>query len=247
LDKIKIYAHRCAMLDGPENNISTAIMALARGADGFECDILLTKDGHPVAAHDDNLSRISNGHITKKISEMKLEDAIKISLPGGVKINHLRDFLAVAEGSAEKIIFIEIKKINSSNRLIEAVLKEIKAHPSANVIIISFDENILMNFFVKNPNLRVKIGFIIGKISQLMNLEQFLINYDCVLMGWDSERFWTKMLFKIAFNCLAVKKQLKNLDLDRIYTGIASNKKDLEWFKKRGFTKIFSDTMAVIS
>ena len=56
-----ILAHRGASAYRPENTLEAFELAAKQGADGFELDVQLTKDGHVVVAHDERLERVSNG------------------------------------------------------------------------------------------------------------------------------------------------------------------------------------------
>src|SRR4051812_34131067 len=56
---MEIIAHRGASYDGPENTLSAARMAWEQGADGIECDVHLTSDGHLVVIHDDDTARVA--------------------------------------------------------------------------------------------------------------------------------------------------------------------------------------------
>ena len=52
---MKIYAHRGASHDFPEMTMVAYENAVKQGADGFECDLRLTKDGIAVLWHDADL------------------------------------------------------------------------------------------------------------------------------------------------------------------------------------------------
>jgi glycerophosphoryl diester phosphodiesterase len=45
----------------PEHTLAAYLQALQEGADGLECDVRLTRDGHLVCVHDRRLDRTSNG------------------------------------------------------------------------------------------------------------------------------------------------------------------------------------------
>ncbi|MEY2769553.1 MAG: hypothetical protein RL359_1189 [Actinomycetota bacterium] len=57
---MKIYAHRGASHDFPEMTMIAYENAVKQGADGFECDLRLTKDGVAVLWHDADLKRRAN-------------------------------------------------------------------------------------------------------------------------------------------------------------------------------------------
>jgi glycerophosphoryl diester phosphodiesterase len=59
-----IYAHRGASSDYPEMSRAAYLGAVEQGADGFECDLRLTRDGVLICWHDDDLVRIAGSHLT---------------------------------------------------------------------------------------------------------------------------------------------------------------------------------------
>jgi glycerophosphoryl diester phosphodiesterase len=56
-----VVAHRGASTALPEHTLESYLRALDGGADGLECDVRLTRDGHLVCVHDRRLNRTSNG------------------------------------------------------------------------------------------------------------------------------------------------------------------------------------------
>ena len=56
-----VFAHRGGADALPEHTLGAYLRALEEGADGLECDVRLTRDGHLVCVHDRNLNRTSNG------------------------------------------------------------------------------------------------------------------------------------------------------------------------------------------
>ena len=56
-----VFAHRGGADAMPEHTLGAYLRALEDGADGLECDVRLTRDGHLVCVHDRRLNRTSNG------------------------------------------------------------------------------------------------------------------------------------------------------------------------------------------
>ncbi len=56
-----VFAHRGGADALPEHTLGAYLRALEDGADGLECDVRLTRDGHLVCVHDRRLNRTSNG------------------------------------------------------------------------------------------------------------------------------------------------------------------------------------------
>jgi glycerophosphoryl diester phosphodiesterase len=66
-----VVAHRGASADRPEHTRAAYELALQQGAEGVECDVRLTRDGHLVCVHDRRVDRTSNG--SGLVSEMTLD------------------------------------------------------------------------------------------------------------------------------------------------------------------------------
>jgi glycerophosphoryl diester phosphodiesterase len=57
----QVVAHRGASEDNPEHTLAAYVAALDSGAEGLECDVRLTADGHLVCVHDRRVDRTTNG------------------------------------------------------------------------------------------------------------------------------------------------------------------------------------------
>jgi glycerophosphoryl diester phosphodiesterase len=56
-----VIAHRGASGEVAEHTLPAYLAAIETGADGLECDVRLTRDGHLVCVHDRTVNRTSNG------------------------------------------------------------------------------------------------------------------------------------------------------------------------------------------
>jgi glycerophosphoryl diester phosphodiesterase len=68
-----VFAHRGGADALPEHTLGAYLRAIEDGADGVECDVRLTRDGHLVCVHDRRLDRTSNGRglvSTKTLAEL---------------------------------------------------------------------------------------------------------------------------------------------------------------------------------
>lgn len=59
--QVSVVAHRGASADFPEHSLEAYLAAIDVGADGLECDVRLTADGHLVCLHDPTVDRTSDG------------------------------------------------------------------------------------------------------------------------------------------------------------------------------------------
>lgn len=62
LPRPQVVAHRGASAVEPEHTLAAYQEAIASGADGLECDVRVTADGHLVCVHDRRVNRTSDGH-----------------------------------------------------------------------------------------------------------------------------------------------------------------------------------------
>ena len=85
-----IYAHRGASFEHPEMSREAYLAAVAEGADGFECDLRLTKDGVILCWHDASLKRVADcdlviadstySEIRAAYPVLRIEELIEIAL-----------------------------------------------------------------------------------------------------------------------------------------------------------------------
>jgi glycerophosphoryl diester phosphodiesterase len=76
----RIFAHRGASADAPENTLSAFALAIEQGADGIELDVQMSADGELVVIHDEKLDRTTNGKglvVQHRYEELKRLDASK--------------------------------------------------------------------------------------------------------------------------------------------------------------------------
>ena len=70
-----IYGHRGASGYAPENTLEAFRLAMDMGADGFELDVHMSKDGQLVVIHDDTVDRTTNGTgLVKELTLSQLQD-----------------------------------------------------------------------------------------------------------------------------------------------------------------------------
>jgi glycerophosphoryl diester phosphodiesterase len=67
-----VVAHRGSSYALAEHTLGAYLRAVDEGADGLECDVRLTRDGHLVCVHDRTVDRTSSGHGV--VSDFDLDD-----------------------------------------------------------------------------------------------------------------------------------------------------------------------------
>ena len=117
----KIYAHRGASSDFPEHTRAAYEGAIHQMADGFECDVRLTKDSIPIIWHDSTLDRMAgtSGDIAALIYEQIRDRYSQVML--------FTDFLEMGI-TFKKDLAIETKHPVPTGRKIETIiLNELKS------------------------------------------------------------------------------------------------------------------------
>jgi glycerophosphoryl diester phosphodiesterase len=74
-----VFAHRGGSALAPENTMAAFANGLAVGADGFELDVQLSRDGVVVVQHDQTVDRTTPGH--GRVDEMTARDLARLDVP----------------------------------------------------------------------------------------------------------------------------------------------------------------------
>lgn len=108
----KIWAHRGAAADAPENTLPAFQLAFDQGADGIELDVQRSADGVLVVCHDETIDRTSDG--SGAIAELTLAELRRHDFSNGrtgfaqVPIPTLAEVLELVRGS-NWVVNIELK------------------------------------------------------------------------------------------------------------------------------------------
>jgi len=174
--KIKVWAHRGYSYLYPENTILSFKKAIDTGADGIECDIQKTKDGHFVVIHDPFIETDSG---LLYISETTLQELKKIDLGSGEKLITLTELIKFFP---EKITLdIEIKCDTITKNDCPDIYNIIKStNKNIDYYICSFKISLLI-FFIKKG---MTVGFLTGPESLqdsilyiIRNIKKIKFNY----------------------------------------------------------------------
>ena len=126
-----IIAHRGASHLAPENTLTAFRLAKTLGADGFECDVQITRDRHLVVAHD-YLTDLKTG-VHGNIPDMDFDDLRQLDFGkwkspefAGEKIPTLEEVLEVAQDF--RMIHIELKPyFDRDEEIVDRVIDYIKS------------------------------------------------------------------------------------------------------------------------
>lgn len=155
-----VIAHRGASHSAPENTLAAFLKAKELGADGFETDVQLTKDGKMVMHHNYTIDANTDG--SGRIIDMTLEELKTYDFGSwkgkkfkGQKILTLQECLEVAKQF--RMVNIELKApLDRTIPYVEPVAKAIgDAGMTEKVIISAFDHSLLGEMKQLLPDIRV--------------------------------------------------------------------------------------------
>lgn len=145
-----IYAHRGASADYPELTERAYRAAIEQGADGFECDLRLTRDEVPVLWHNASMLERAGNH--GLIAEMNF-DVIQRAYP---QILTLNDFLDIAIAAGKGVLLETKHPVMSGNRIeeiIAATIAERKVLSKINLSVMSFSWGAIEKMKRLNPQI----------------------------------------------------------------------------------------------
>lgn len=214
---MKIYAHRGFSHRYPEATREAYEEAVKAGADGFECDVRLTKEKVLVCFHDRTTKRIAG---VKKVISRTTVDELR-SVAKVITFEELLD-LAIKE---KKDILVETKHPVIQGALVEKVLLELLQRKSyeiatsgIQVTVISFSYLAIMRLKKNYPD--------VAKV----------IKYSFAAIFNRSKR--------VAVNIEILRKHpelLHRLNAETIYTWTVNSREDLNWVKKREIDGVITD------
>ena len=158
-----VFAHRGASGHAPENTLEAFRLAMEMGADGFELDVHVTKDGELVVIHDEDVKRTTNGEgliADMTLAEIKELDACNgMEAYRGAKIPTLAEVYELVKNT-NHIVNVEIKTDNYFYPQIEekclALTREMGMEDR--VIYSSFNHYSLVKLHELNPD--AKLGML---------------------------------------------------------------------------------------
>lgn len=158
MKKILNIGHRGFSSKYPENTMLAFEEAFKAGADGVECDLRLSADGHVVIFHDDDLKRLCGR--SGSIEQMTLSEIKKLKIKNSEKIPTLEDFLHSFHTS---ILNLEIKKSTRNVVVTESVLRILtKVRPEGRLLISSFDPEVLESLHLMDEKRRIaELGILV--------------------------------------------------------------------------------------
>jgi len=234
--KFILVAHRGGVVDDTtsENSIKGLEAAIDRGYTHVEVDVRVTKDGHAVCFHDNNLMREAG--VDKNISDLTLEEVKQIKLTRSQEsIPTFEEYCTRCEGRINIMVDTKSGEITAVDRYAREVEAALKKHGLLN------DALIITNR-PPSPNQQIVADYFLGKalVSWRESLEEtkelansmtadvsqlyFIFNSPRYLTKQDVDGFHELGLLVIPSVNLAHYKTG-----DPVEQGLADVKKMLDW------------------
>ncbi len=151
-----IIGHRGASAFAPENTIESFQKALDLGADGFECDVRMSKDKKLVVIHDADVKRVSGKTDLKQVNELTAKQLAKYKIPT------LQEVIDLKKKHPKQLMLIEIKEPGTEKEIVDLVKKNGIAKQ---VMIVSFNSSAINKVKQLFKPETVKTGFIFSKMT----------------------------------------------------------------------------------
>ncbi len=150
-----VIGHRGAQAYSYENTMASFNKALDCGVDLVECDVHMSKDGHLVVIHDEDVNRTTGG--VGLVGEMTFAQLQKLDAGSGEKIPSLHELLTWIASKSKLGIAIEIKKGKKNYpEIAKKVGLEIQSlNLFDRAIVISFDAAVIQEIKALFPHLAV--------------------------------------------------------------------------------------------
>ena len=143
---MKIYAHRGSSVAHPELTMAAYKAAIDEGADGFECDVRLTKDNHLVLWHDADMQRVAGNAV--RIADSTFKE-IKSHYPQAITLDEL---LTLARDNKKELAIETKHPVPSGSAVEKKVMQLLKQEkPVADIHVMSFSWLALENIRKIDP------------------------------------------------------------------------------------------------
>ncbi|MEN8635324.1 glycerophosphodiester phosphodiesterase family protein [Pseudoalteromonas distincta] len=219
---MKVFAHRGASGDFPENTESAILEALKVGVDGIEVDIQSSLDDYMVI-HDSWLDRTTSGK--GRVSNFTAHELSKLDAGNGEKIPTLQQLFDW--NNNKSLLNIELKHTFKLERFVAQLERNIEANKisKANILVSSFDHHQLQ--WLKNKLPWLKIGALTSSIP--INYAKFASDLNAYSVHAD------KTFINKAFADDAKKRGLK------IYAYTVDREQDIALMIEYGIDGIFTN------
>lgn len=228
MKKIQLLAHRGGMARAPENTLAAFKQALADQADGYECDVCLTRDNQPVLIHTDfnrdNIQKATG--CTIPLSKLTWNDVQQLKSNGSHEpVAHLDDALQFTREN-QIPCFIEPKA--DDPKLLALIIERIhhfEVTPLTTILTFYFRRHLLLEVKRLEPKLQTST-ILINPFANFLKAAT-TIDANRIILGW------TRINHFQPYNRLTrtITRQIQQLRANGISVeaGFIQTAADVEW------------------
>ncbi|MCY0899312.1 MAG: glycerophosphodiester phosphodiesterase [Firmicutes bacterium] len=162
---VRIVAHRGGRQLAVENTLAAFQNAVASGCDGVEIDMVLSRDGHLMAFHDDSLQRMTG--VDARVWDLTAHELGALSLrtpedrplPGTGEGIHTLDTVAAALPSQVDLVLDTKHDDRECPGLSDALVRFCQAWGAGRVSVLSVHHDFLRDFARRVPEARVLFNY----------------------------------------------------------------------------------------
>ncbi|MFD2171670.1 glycerophosphodiester phosphodiesterase [Tumebacillus lipolyticus] len=166
LPRPMVLAHQGASAHAPSNTLEAFQLAIQMGADAFETDVHMTRDGHVVISHDDTIDRLTDGSGMikyKTLAELREFDFGYRFTPDGGKTFPFRGTGVTIPTLQDVLTEFPTIRINmdikqSSPPMEAALVETIKACKAEDRVLVASFHSVTMKRFRKLASSRIATG-----------------------------------------------------------------------------------------
>lgn len=215
--------HRGASGYEPENTLISFQKAIDLNADGIELDVHLSSDGELVVIHDETIDRTTNGKGT--VNKLSLRELKAFQIDNSQEIPTLTEVFDLVNQRC--FINIELKGIGTAkpvNKLINHYISD-KKWKINDFLISSFDWNMLEEFHLLNPKIRIGVlteESIEEALAFAKKIKGFSIHPDYMLLSKENVALMQENGFEVfpwTVNSQEAIQKIKSFNVN----GIISN------------------------
>ncbi|MFH2202467.1 MAG: glycerophosphodiester phosphodiesterase family protein [Elusimicrobiota bacterium] len=234
----RIFAHRGALLNAPENTLAAFRLAFANGADGIECDIRRTKDGELVLFHDPDLRRVAGR--PERIADIPYKQFKEIRVFGKEPVAHLNELFALLAEYPGKPCFLDISL--DQRRDIEKLARAVvDAGLADRLHILAFIHLRRRLAHARRVCPEVRLSVMPLTPVRLLELAR-LAGAATVCTGWN--QWWiAKKWFRLVAGLTDFRGSVRRAQAAGIEVtgGVANTPDEVRWFADQGVSGVWTD------
>lgn len=195
MSRILNLGHRGDPKGFPENTLLSFQKCMEAGAQGIECDVRITQDGHLVVFHDGDLKRVCG--VAGSVETMNLVDLQKLKVLGSEE--GIPTVKEVIQSFPNAVIDFEIKKTARHMEVLDSLEEMLRAHPvSQRLMFSTFCVSVLYELRRRQGEIFGEIGLIFDEqVWSVMKWKIFNLPCDFLVLPPQILRDWRRIFLRL--------------------------------------------------